>query len=49
MQQQNKGLRHKTAATSEKEEDMQQDLQENRRVGDRIANSRVSKWDTGSE
>jgi hypothetical protein len=49
MQQRNKGLRRKMAATSEEEEDIQQDLQENRRAGDRKANSKVLKWDTETE
>jgi hypothetical protein len=49
MQQWNKGPRRKTAATSEEGEDIRQDLQEDRRAGDRKANSRVFDWPTGSE
>jgi hypothetical protein len=49
MQQWNKGLRCKTANMSEEAEDIQQDLQEDRRAGDRIANSWVFNWTMGSE
>jgi hypothetical protein len=36
-------------ATSEEVEDIQQDLQEDGRAGDRKANSRVFDWAIGSE
>jgi hypothetical protein len=50
MQQWNKGPRLKTTATSEEGvEDIWQDLEEDRRAGDRKANSRVVDWATGSE
>jgi hypothetical protein len=37
------------AAASEEGEDIRQDLQEDRRAGDRKANSQVFHWATGSE
>jgi hypothetical protein len=39
----------KAATTSEEVEDIRQDLQEDRRVGDRKASSRVFDWVAGSE
>jgi hypothetical protein len=44
-----KGLRHKTATTSERGEDIRQDLQEGRRTGDQKVNSRVFDWAMESE
>jgi hypothetical protein len=49
MQQLNKGPRSNTTATSEEVEDIQQDLQEDRRADDRKANTWVFDWATGSE
>jgi hypothetical protein len=51
MQQRNKGPRCKTAATSEEGEDIQQDLQEDRRAGDRLScgkcdNDRINTLNT---
>jgi hypothetical protein len=39
-----KGLRHKTAATSEGGEDIRQDLEESHRTGDQKVNSWVFDW-----
>jgi hypothetical protein len=49
MQQWNKGPRHKAADTSEEGEDIQQDVQEDHRAGDRKVNSQVFGWATGSD
>jgi hypothetical protein len=49
IQQQNKGPRRTTAAMSEEGEDTRQDLQEDRRAGDRKAKIWVFDWATGSD
>jgi hypothetical protein len=49
MQQWNKGPRLKGAATSEEGGHIRQDLQEDRRDGDRKANIRIFDWATTSE
>jgi hypothetical protein len=45
----NNGIKDRGTATSVEGEDIQQDLQEGHRAGDRKTKSRVFDWDTGSE
>jgi hypothetical protein len=49
MQQRHQEPRRKAAAASEEGEDIRQDLQEDRRAGDRKANTRVFDWAPESE
>jgi hypothetical protein len=44
MQEQHKGPRPETAAMSRKQEEIEQDLQEDHRAGDRKANSQDLHW-----
>jgi hypothetical protein len=43
------GTEAQDAATCKEGEDIRQDLQEDRRAGDRKANGRVFDWATGNE